>query len=155
MSQPHRITGYLSSDYEGAHSLAPISDDIVRESTGCPTCGVIVGVQCVYLAPYYRHGNNGPQSEDKFYHVRVARAGTSTKRLHLERVQLARIIVSKKRKTELRKKAAEDARKQFSRLPAKIQTQVELFNIKKQWDKDEQRELITWLSKYANVLWSL
>lgn len=145
---PNRLTGYLPSDYEGAHSLEPLSDDLTIMTAECPKCGVVRGARCVYLAPYERGGNSGQVSQDAAYHKHTERAGRATNRVHTERRQLARILISKRRKIEERKRAQARALKR----PPAVQNRIELYAIKNQWEKDEQQQLVWWLARFASIL---
>jgi hypothetical protein len=68
--------------------------------------------------------------------------------VHTERRQDARALIARRNQMAERAKEIVQSRK----MPPDITSRVELFNIKTQWEKNEQRELVWWLSRYADIL---
>lgn len=129
---------FTDADYHRAWTLPPVSDQDTIHTIECRKCGAQQHDCCVYILTPGAHA----------YAAHIARVGTPTLRVHTERRQDARALIA--RRNQIAERAKEIV--QSRRMPPDVASRVELFNIKTQWEKNEQRELVWWLSRYADIL---
>lgn len=132
------MTQFTEADYRRAWNLSPVSDHDTIHTIECRKCGAQQHDPCVYTLTPGAHA----------YAAHIERVGTPTIRVHTERRQDARALIARRQSVEKRAKEVVA----LKRRPPDVQNRIELFSIKTQWERDEQRKLVWWLSRYVDIL---
>lgn len=113
----------------------------------CPRCGAKGDEPCVYTAPRSLYYTEEQLRGRPSLAAEFARVGQPMTSLHQERSSLARARVWEQQAAQARERQLAKAQEARRRHPV-----LTIYDAEAAWDREERRQLVWWLARYADVL---